>query len=264
MLAYPFMVHAFLAGAIVAVLAGAVGWFVVLRREAFVGHTLALVGFPGAAGAALLGASTQVGFFAACTAAALVLAAAPPVRGGGASSSLVGTVQAAGLALGLLFAARYHGSLSGTTALLFGSFLGVSAHQVVVLAIVGAAALAALLALGRPLLFASIDPAVAAARGVPPRLVRAGFLVVLGVAAASASQVVGSLLVIALLVLPPAAAQRLTARPARGVALAAALAVAVTWLGLAASWWSGWPIGTTVTSLALAAHLAAVAATRAR
>jgi zinc/manganese transport system permease protein len=243
----------------VAVVAGAIGYFMVQRRQAFAGHTLALVGFPGAAGATLLGLNPAVGFFGFCVLGALVISALP---GGGSAghseeSAVVGTVQAFALACGFLFVSLYHGYLSGLTSLLFGTITGVTDTQVVVLLVAGAGCLLALALLGRPLLFSSVDAAVAAARGVPVRLVGAGFLVLLGVAAAGTSQVTGSLLVFALLVAPAAAATRLTARPVLGLVLSVVIAVLVTWLGEAIAFFSPYPIGFWVTTLAFGTFLLA-------
>jgi zinc/manganese transport system permease protein len=261
---FPFMVNAFRAGTIVAVLAACVGWFMVLRRESFAGHTLALVGFPGAAGAVLIGVSAQAGFFVFCGAAALVIAALPPSgrRSFSEQSAVIGTVQAFGLACGFLFVSRYRGNLNGINALLFGSFLGVTTGQVIALAALATAALALLAGLARPLLFASIDADVAAARGVPVRAVAAAFVVLLGGAAAATSQITGSLLVFALLVLPAATAQRLTTRPALGVGLSVLIALAVTWIGLACAYYSRYPIGFYVTTIAFALYVAAHLAPR--
>jgi zinc/manganese transport system permease protein len=256
---FPFMVNAFRAGAIVAVLAGVIGWFMVLRRQTFAGHTLAVVGFPGAAGAVLVGLSAQVGFFVFCVAAALVMAALPQSgrRSFSEESAVIGTVQAFGLACGFLFVSLYSGNLNGINALLFGSFLGITTAQVQTLVVLAIAALAGLALTGRPLLFASIDPDVAGARGVPVRALAAGYLVLLGVAAAATSQITGSLLVFALLVLPAATAQRITPRPALGVALSVALAVGVTWAGLAFAYYSSYPIGFYVTTIAFGLYVAA-------
>lgn len=256
--AFHFMVNAFRAGTIVAVAAAVIGWFMVIRHETFVGHSLALVGFPGAASATLLGLSATLGLFSFCIVAALAIALLP--RGGGGrgfseESAVVGTVQALALALGFLFVSLYHGLLIGVNALLFGSFLGVTDAQVLTLLLFGLAALGVLLAIGRPLLFASIDADVAAANGVPVRLLSLLFLVLLGVAAAEASQITGTLLVFALLVVPPATAQQLTPHPLKSVALAAALGLGITWAGLAAAYYSPYPVGFFITSFAFAAYL---------
>jgi zinc/manganese transport system permease protein len=257
MWAFPFMVNAFRAGTIVAVLAAAVGWFMVLRRQSFAGHTLATVSFPGAACATLLAVAPVFGYFTFCVAAALVIAALP---GAGAltqaqQSALTGTVQAFLLACGYLFVALYRGFLGGVDSLLFGSFLGITTTQVAVLAAVAVAALGTLAVIGRPLLFASVDGAVAAGRGVPVRALSAAFLVLLGAATAGVSQITGTLLVFALLVMPAATAQRLTARPAASLALAAAIALAVTWTGLTAAYFTPYPIGFCVTTPAFALYV---------
>jgi zinc/manganese transport system permease protein len=259
MWAFPFMVNAFRAGTVVAVAAGAMGWFMVLRRQSFAGHTLSAVGFPGAAGATLIGVSATYGYFAFCVAAALVLAAIP--RSGtaavGQEQALVGTVQAFLLGCGFLFTALYKGLLSGVTSQLFGSFLGITTGQVWVLLAVAVAVLAVLAGIGRPLLFASVDPDVAAARGVPVRLLSAVFLVLLGAATAEASQITGTLLVFALLVMPAATAQLLSARPAASLALSVVIALAVTWLALIVAYFSPYPLGFCVTTFAFAAYVLA-------
>lgn len=262
MLVDHFMVNAFRAGTIVAVLGALVGWFMVLRRQSFVGHTLAVVSFPGAAAALWLGLSVTAGYFAGSITAALIIALAPraPIgRAGSQESAIIGTVQAFALAAGALFASLYGGFLDSVTNLLFGSFLGVSDTQVVTLAVVAVGVLVVMVGLGRPLLFASVDPVVAAASGVPTGAVSAIFVVVLGCTAAEVSQITGSLLVFALLVMPAAAAQRLTARPFVGLALAVVIGVSVSWLALTAAFYSPWPVGFFVSSFGMAAFLAATA-----
>ncbi len=261
---FPFMVNAFRAGTIVAVAAAVVGWFMVLRRQSFAGHTLAVVGFPGAAGATLVGVSASYGYFAFCVSAAVVIGMIP--RSGrdadGDESALTGTIQAFLLACGFLFTALYKGLLGGVTALLFGSFLGVTATQVWVLLAVAIAMLVLVAAIGRPLLFASIDPDVAAARGVPVRLLGMVFLVLLGAAVAGASQITGSLLVFALLVMPAATAQALTASPRAGLALSVLFALIVTWVGLITAFYSPYPIGFSVATFAFAGYVLALAGSR--
>ena len=264
MFAFPFMVNAFRAGTIVAVLAAVIGWFMVLRRQTFAGHTLALVGFPGAAGASLIGVNAQFGYFGFCTIAAVVIGASPRVvnQRYGEESALTGTVQAFALACGFLFVSLYGGNLTGTTSLLFGTFFGITNSQVLVLLAVAVPTTGAVVLSARPLLFSSIDPDVAAARGLPTRWLSIGFLVVLGVAAAEVSQVTGSLLVFALLVLPPATAQRISPRP--GVSLLAGIVIAllVTWIGLSAAFYSPYPSGFWITTLAFVAYVVSVLGTR--
>lgn len=262
LLLYPFMVNALRAGTIVAVVAGPLGWFMVLRRQAFAGHTLAIVSFPGAAGAILLGASATAGYFVAAIAAAVVIAAVPRSLGGRARSSesaVIGTVQAFALACGALFVSWYGGFLNGLTDLLFGSFLGISRTQVLTLLTVATIALAVLAVIGRPLLFATVDPDVAAARGVPVRLLGTVFLVLLGCAAAEVSQITGALLVFALLVMPAATAQQLTARPLASFALTIVVGLATVWLGLGVAYFSVYPVGFYITTFGFAGYVLAVA-----
>jgi zinc/manganese transport system permease protein len=257
MWSFPFMVNAFRAGTIVAVAAAVLGWFMVLRRQTFAGHTLAVVGFPGAAGATLIGVSATYGYFAFCLGAALVIAAIP--RGGqgnfGHESAITGTVQAFALATGFLFISLYKGFLNGVNALLFGTFLGITDGQVVILLVVTVLALLAITLIGRPLLFASVDPIVAGAGRVPVRALSAGFLMLLGGAVAEASQITGTLLVFALLVMPAATAQALTARPSLSLFASVAIAIAVTWLGLGAAYYSVYPIGFFITTIAFVPYV---------
>ncbi|MEV7602254.1 metal ABC transporter permease [Kitasatospora sp. NPDC089797] len=255
MWSYDFMVNAFRAGLVVAVVCAVVGWFMVLRRQTFAGHTLSVAAFPGASLAVLAGFSTTLGYFGFCVAAALAIAALR--RGGSEESAVTGTVQAFALACGYLFISLYKGLLEGPTALLFGSFLGITTGQVVVLAVVGALVLAVLAVIGRPLLFASVDPQVAAGRGVPVRLLGTLFLVLLGAATAEASQITGTLLVFALMVIPAATAQQLTARPGLSVALAVLLALAACWAGLVAAYYHPYPLGFFVTGFAFTGYLLA-------
>ncbi|MGH3770884.1 MAG: metal ABC transporter permease [Pseudonocardiaceae bacterium] len=266
MWSFPFMVNAFRAGTIVAVLAGVMGAFMVLRRQSFAGHTLSLIGFPGAAGAVLIGVTASYGYFAFCLAGALVIAALPRAGPSGYAeeSAVTGTVQAFALACGFLFVALYQGFLNGITALLFGDFLGITTEQVALLSVAAAVSLTALAVIGRPLAFASIDPDVASARNVPVRALSVAFLVLLGVATAEVSQITGTLLVFALLVLPAATAQALTARPVRALALTVAIGLIVTWLGLSVAYYTPFPVGFFVTSFAFAGYLGAQALRHAR
>jgi zinc/manganese transport system permease protein len=262
LLQYPFMVNALRAGTIVAVLAGALGWYMVLRRQSFAGHTLAIVSFPGAAAAILLGISATSGYFAAAIIAAIVIAAVPRSLGGRARSSesaVIGTVQAFALACGALFVSLYGGFLDGLTNLLFGSFLGIAPSQVLTLLVVAIVALAVLAVIGRPLFFATVDPDVAAARGVPVRALGTIFLILLGCAAAEVSQITGALLVFALLVMPAATAQQLTARPALSLALTIAAGLLIVWLGLAVAYFSVYPVGFYITTFGFAAYVLAAA-----
>jgi zinc/manganese transport system permease protein len=231
----------------------------VLRRQTFAGHTLSVAAFPGASLAVLLGFSTMLGYFGFCVAAALLIAALrrDGREGDAEESAATGTVQAFALACGYLFISLYKGLLEGPTALLFGDFLGITTSQVEILAVVGAAVLGVLALIGRPLLFASLDPQVAAGRGVPVRLLGTVFLVLLGAATAEASQITGTLLVFALMVIPAATAQQLTARPALSLLLSAVIALAVCWAGLIAAYYQSYPLGFFVTGFAFAGYVLA-------
>jgi zinc/manganese transport system permease protein len=259
LLSYPFMVNALEAGTIVGVLAAVVGWYMVLRRQSFAGHTLSVMAFPGAAGAALTGLPTALGYYVACGGAALFMRGARGSLGRsyGAETATIATVQTLGLAAGFLFLSLNHAVLGGTETLLFGTFLGVSRNQVLTLLIVALVALAAIGLSARPLLLETIDPEAARARGLPVAVLDAGFLLVLAAAVAATSQITGALLVFALLVAPAAAAQQLTMRPGVGLILSVAFALAIVWLGLGIAFFSIYPVGFYVTSLAFGVFLAA-------
>jgi zinc/manganese transport system permease protein len=253
---FPFMVNALEAGTIVAVMAGVTGWFMVLRRQTFAGHSLSVIAFPGAAAATLAGLPVALGYFSFCGISALALAGiAGSRRSLSAESAAIGSLQALALALGFLFVSLYHGVLNGLDSLLFGTFLGITNGQVAVLLAVAAVTVILVAAAGRPLFFASVDADVARASGVPVGLLGFGFLLVLGLSVAETSQITGALLVFALLVTPAATAHQLTARPALGIALSVAIALAVTWLGLALAYFSIYPVGFFVTSLSFALYV---------
>jgi zinc/manganese transport system permease protein len=264
-LEYHFMVNALLAGAIVSVLAGLLGWLMILRRETFAGHTLAMMAFPGAAWAALVGIPAAWGYFVFCGAGALSIARFSGARGHRWSeqSASIGAVQAFALALGFLFVSLYGGVLGDLENLLFGTVLGISDGQVLTLAAIAACSLLALALLGRPLLFSSVDPDLAHARGVPVRALSVAFLALLGLAVAAASQITGVLLVFALLVAPPATAQAITTRPAWSLGLTVAIALVIVWVGLAISYFSVYPAGFFITTIAFALYVLARACTSA-
>jgi zinc/manganese transport system permease protein len=264
-LEYHFMLNALAAGSVVAVLAGLVGWLMVLRREAFAGHTLSVMAFPGASAAALAGVPAAWGYFLFCAAGALAIGrVSAGQQAGGArriswsdQSAGIGAVQALALAAGFLFVSLYGGVLGGLDSLLFGDLLGVSDGQVLLLLLVAVAGIAALVALGRPLLFASVDPDVAAARGVPVARVSLAFLLLLGLAVAATSQITGALLVFALLVAPAASAQAVTASPLASLALSVAFGLLVVWLGLGIAYFSTYPAGFFITAVAFALYVLA-------
>jgi zinc/manganese transport system permease protein len=253
LLDFQFMVNALEAATIVAVLGGAVGWYMVLRRQSFAGHTLSVMAFPGATGAALAGIPTALGYYLACGAAAVAIGRSG--RGSRAENAAIGTVQTAGLAAGFLFLSLGHAVLSGLETVLFGDILGVSSGQVLGLLVVAVVVLGVLAAAARPLLFATIDREVARASGVPVVALDVGFLLALALAVAATSQITGALLVFALLVAPPAAAQVITTRPLASLALSIAFAVLVAWLGLGVAYFSIYPVGFYITSFAFGLYL---------
>jgi zinc/manganese transport system permease protein len=251
------MHNAYLAGTLIALVAGAAGYFMVLRRQSFAGHTLANVGFAGAAGAALVGASPLLGLIAFSVAAALgfgLLGGRQPGSSSGGTVA-VATVHTFFLGLGLLFEQLYAHYAAAIYAILFGAVLGIADQDVLAVTATALVALAALAIIGRPLLFASVDPAVAQARGVPVQALSYLFLIILALAVAEAVQVVGVLLIFSLLVTPAAVAQRLTAAPALALALSVFLALLFTWLGLAVAYFTPYPVGFFISSFAFATYL---------
>ena len=236
---YDFMRTAFMAGGVVAVVAGAVGFFLVLRNLAFAGHALSHVGFAGATGSLLIGVGALWGLLAFTLAAAVAMGLlGDRLRN---RDVAVGVVLSLALGFGVLFLYLYTTSATEATAILFGNLLGVSRATLWILLGLGVLTLVALAVISRPLLFATLEPELAEAKGVSLRLVSVLFLAVVAVAVAEAAQVVGVLLVFALMVGPAAAAQRLTARLGHGVALAVILAVAETWSGIALAYVTDWP-----------------------
>jgi zinc/manganese transport system permease protein len=248
------MRNAFAAGTIVALVAGIVGYFVVLRGLSFAGHALSHIGFAGATGAVVIGLNPVVGLLAFTLASALGMGALGKRIYG--RDVAIGIVLAWVLGLGVLFLSLYRGYATEAYALLFGQILGISARDVLVTLIAGAISLVALAVLYRPLLFASLEEEVAEARGVPVRFLSVAFLALLALAVSEAVQVVGVLLIFALLVTPAAIAQQLTARPPRALLISALLALAFTWGGLTIAFYAPYPVSFFITSLAFGTYLA--------
>jgi zinc/manganese transport system permease protein len=259
LLSYQFMVNALGAGTIVAVMAGVLGWYMVLRRQSFAGHTIAVMAFPGAAGAALVGLPVALGYYLACGLAALSIGRSGG-RGRGArggESAAIGVVQVTGLALGYLFLSLYSGVLEQLESLLFGTFLGIDSAEVLTLALVAVLVLGAFALGGRPLLLASLDPELARARGIPVRALDVGFLLALGLVVAATTQIIGALLAFAVLVAAPAAAQTVSSRPALSLALSVVFSLLVVWVGLGVAYFSPYPVGFFITSLAFGVYVCA-------
>ncbi len=231
----PFLRYAFFAGTAIALAAGLVGYFVVLRSQVFTGDALSHVAFTGAVAALAAGADLLVGLYGACVIVALALAALG--NRGQADDTVIGNVFAWILGLGALFLSVYTRSTSGSNGttgvnVLFGTIFGLSARQAVTDAAVCLGVCLVIIVIGRPLLFASIDAAVASARRVPVRLLGFVFLGLVGVTAAAATQAVGALLLLGLIAAPAGAAQRLTTRPFAGIFLSAGIAAGSLWAGL--------------------------------
>jgi zinc/manganese transport system permease protein len=252
MLEYDFMRTAFEAGTVVAIVAGSVGYFLVLRNLAFAGHALSHVGLAGATGAVLLGVAPFWGLLAFTVGGGVGMGLlGDQLRG---RDVAVGIILSLSLGLGVLFLHLYTSYATQASSLLFGNVLGVSPEILRDLSILGIATLAALIVVSRPLIFATLDPELAEAKGVSLRLIAVLFLMITAVAVAEAVQIVGILLVFALMVGPAAAALRLTTRLQSGVALAIGLAVAETWLGIALAYVTDWPPSFWITLLSAAAY----------
>jgi zinc/manganese transport system permease protein len=239
MLAHEFFRNALLAGTLIALACGLVGYFVVLRAQVFAGDALSHVAFTGALGAAAAGIDTRIGLFAATIGVAIVLGGIG--QRAAADDVTIGIVFAWVLGLGVFFLAIFSTGSGGGNGLLgarelFGSIFGLSAADARIAALIAAGISASVLAIARPLLFASVDAGVASARNVPVRALGMAFLVLVGATAAEATQAVGALLLLGLLAAPAGAAQRLTANPYLALGLSAAIAVAAMWLGLAISY----------------------------
>jgi zinc/manganese transport system permease protein len=255
LLQYGFMQHAFEAGTIVAISAGVIGYFVVLRGLSFAAHALSHIGFAGATGAVLLGGTALAGLLAfTMTAGAVMGALGQRLRG---RDVTIGLVMAWSLGLGLLFTALYQGSAQLAIGILFGQIFGITIQEVVVTLVAGGLTVLAVVAVYRPLLFASLDEEVAEAKGVPVRGLAIAFMVILAVAVSEAVQVVGVLLIFALIVAPAAIAERFTTRPSHGVLLSAALAVLFTWAGLVVAYYLPYPVGFFITTIAFGSYLVA-------
>ncbi|WP_153101018.1 metal ABC transporter permease [Paraburkholderia hayleyella] len=248
MLEYDFMVNAFAASGIVAVLSGIVGYFLVLRGQTFAGHALSHVGFTGATGAVLIGLSPIWGMIGFTLAAGIGMGALGEKLAG--RDVGIGMVLSLALGFGLLFLHFFTAYATQVTALLFGNILGVNTAMLGVLAGLGVVSLAALAIIMRPLLFASLQPELAEAKGISLRFISMLFLAIAALAVAACTQIVGVLLVFTLMVGPAAAAQNLTTRLSTGLTLAAVLALAQAWLGVTLAFYTDWPTSFWITVLA--------------
>ena len=252
-----FMQHALIGGSLVAVAAGLLGYFVITRQNAFAAHALAHIGFPGATGAILIGAPVTLGLAVFCVGGGLLIGLFG--RRVADREMATGTILALATALGVLFASLASANASTTTSVLFGNLLAISDDQLLVYGAFTLAVVGTLAVLARPLVFASVDPAVAEARGVPVRALGLAFVVLLALTITMAVQVVGTLLLFALVVTPAATALRITARPARVALIAVALALAAVWGGLVLSAMVDLPPSFFIVSLAVLAWVVVLA-----
>jgi len=248
-----FMAGTWEAASIVAVVAGVVGFFVVLRGAAFVADAVPQGAFTGAAAASLLGINTLIGVAAASLAGALGIGWLGR-RGQRDVATALALVVMLGLgALFLSFSTEYAPEIYS---LLFGEVLGVSTTEMAPVAILGALSIAAILALFRPLLLTSLMPELAEARGIRAGRVELAFLVVVAVATSMALPVVGALLIFSLMIGPPAAARSLTSRPLPALLASVLIALAVVWASIAAAYDTNWPVGFFVGTLGAACYAA--------
>lgn len=254
-LTYDFMQNAYAAGTIIGIVVAVVGFFVVLRGLTFAGDALAHVGFTGSAAVILIGLPPIVGMFALCVLGGIVMGLlGERVRG---RDVAIGIVMAFAMGLGALFLSLYTRYATQAFSILFGTILGVSREDLLATGIAGGITLAVLGFIARPLLFASVDPEVAEARGVPVRLLSALFLILLAIAVAQAVQVVGILLLLTLLVGPSATAGYLTHRPGKVIALAVAIALLETWVGITLAFYIKAPVSFFIAAISFVLYLVA-------
>jgi zinc/manganese transport system permease protein len=258
MLEYDFMRTAFVASGMAALLAGTVGFFLVLRGQTFAGHALSHVGFTGATGAILFGLSPLAGLVGFTLVAGIGMGLFGEKLA--ARDVAIGMMLSLALGLGLLFLHFYTAAATQASALLFGNVLGVDSSALLTLGVLALVSFVALAVIIRPLIFASLESELAEARGVPVRLVSVAFLAIVAVAVAECAQIVGVLLVFTLMVGPAAAAQNFSRRLIGGVLLAAGLALAEAWGGLTLAYTTDWPTSFWITALSGLVYLASLGA----
>ncbi len=250
---YPFMQNALFAGSLVAIVAGCVGYFLITRGLTFAGHALSHIGFAGAAGALVLGIDPLFGLLFFTIAAGMGIGTF--AKGFREEDINIGITTTFMLGLGALFISVYNGYAEQAYSILFGTILGISTADVFVTAVFGIAIIAVLAVIFRPLLFASIDPEVAEARGVPVRPLAIIFLVMVAVAVSISVQVVGVILIFALLVGPAATATRIAHAPVTVIALSVILGLVYVWLGIFLAATGSWPVSFYIAAMSFAVYL---------
>jgi zinc/manganese transport system permease protein len=252
-------------GAAVAVVAGALGVFTVMRGQSFAAEAFGDIGTTGGFGAFLIGAGPLLGFlvFGVLAAGAMELVGIQRARGRDLATGIV-LGGALGLAaLFLYLGSTIHDTTGAAVTILFGSIFTISGSTIPLIAVLAAVVVAILLVIHRPLLLSTVSPEIATARGVPVRLLGATYLLALAAAAALCAITIGSILSTALLIGPAAAALRATRRPGRAVLLAGVLGVAAMWLGIVLAYdsyyWppkdNGWPVSFFVVTIVFAIYL---------
>jgi len=229
-----------------------------MRGQTFAGHALSHIGFAGATGAGLIGLAPLWGLLAFTLAAGIVMGVLSERISN--RDVAIGVVLALALGFGLLFLHYYTSFATQATALLFGNVLAVDHTMIATLAMLGVITLAALAAIMRPLIFASLQPELAEAKGVPLRFVSTAFLAIVALAVSACAQIVGVLLVFTLMVGPPAAAQRVTTGLWSGLFVSALLALAEAWLGLTMAFYTDWPVSFCIALLSALAYFATLPA----
>ncbi|MDQ2905932.1 MAG: metal ABC transporter permease [Chloroflexota bacterium] len=253
LLRYPFLQNAFLAGSIVAIVAAIMGYFVITRGLTFAGHALSHIGFAGAAGAVLLGVDPLFGLLVFTLGAGISIGMlGREIR---ERDIAIGITMTLGLGLGILFLSLYHGYAEEAYSILFGTITGISRLDVLVTAISSVLTLGVLFALFRPLLFSSVDPEVAQARGVPVRPLAIIFLTLLAITVSISVQIIGVLLIFTLLIGPAATATRIARHPTSALALAVLLGLLYTNLGITLAIFMGWPPSFCIATLSFGIYL---------
>lgn len=240
MFAAGFMMNAWITATIVAVVAGVVGYFVVLRGAAFPAHAIPKGAFAGAAGASLLGVNTLIGLAVFSLLGALGIGS---MGHRGRRDVVTALALVMMLALGAAFLSRTTEYEPQVYSLLFGEVLGVSTNQILPVLLLGTVCIAAVAVIYRPLLLSSIVPEVAEARGVRSHRIEICFLIIVALATAMTVPVVGALLIFSLMIGPPAAARSLTSRPGLAVIASVAIALLTVWIAIAAAYLYNWPVG---------------------
>jgi zinc/manganese transport system permease protein len=257
MLEYNFMINAFAAAGIVAIVSALVGYFMVMRAQTFAGHALSHVGFAGATGAAVIGIAPLWGLIGFTLVAGIGMGFLGARISG--RDVAIGVVLALALGFGLLFLHYNTSFATQATAILFGNVFAVDRRTVAMLACISAVTLIALAAIMRPLIFASLQPELAEARGVSLRTISMAFLAIVALAVSECAQIVGVLLVFTLMVGPPAAAQLVTTRLWSGLLIATLLAAAAAWCGIVVAWYTDWPVSFCIAVLSAAAYFLSLA-----